>query len=216
MHERKKKTMTTTLKPAALGKMDYISDTNTVFCVTFDFADATHFVYERHESDNLIPFRNFHGHAATYELPANTDASMFEEWVAEIVQPFVSCVSEGYATTWSNGNEIAVYSDDAVSEKRQLDRLFDHDNYSMAAIPRLEDWQGRFDAEEYLWEVRNDLIEDHNITAQTDDEQIFGIADKINTDHLKEHAVLEGTADYLLSLRDNLREDVMYRADKNM
>ena len=201
--------MTTTpkLKLAALGKMDYIPHANTVFCVTFDFADATHFVYERHEMDNLIPFRNFHGHAATYELPANADASMFEEWIAEIVQPFVTRVNAGYATAWKDGNEIAIYSADAISAKEQIDYILDHGNGSMAAIPRLEEWQGRFYAGEYLWEIRHYLIENYGITAETSDEQIFGIADKINAYMVNDYVFLDGIADYLLKLRDNIRED---------
>ena len=115
------------------GKMDYIATTDWRLCVTFDYADATWSVTERRESENMTSSYEHFGNVQSFTLPANTDASMFKGWVAEIVQPLLERIKAGYSTEWTRGNRwIAVYSADAISAKKHIDYLIARDNGGMA------------------------------------------------------------------------------------
>ena len=211
--------MTPTLTPCTEtpGKMDYVPATGWRFCVTFDVADATYFVSEEHKLDSLVPLKILHGHALRYELPENTDASMFEKWVTEEAQPFLKRIRAGYTTALEEGKEVAFYSDDAVSVAEMLDYLFDHGHSSMAAIPRLTDRQFASVNRGCLYNGWHELAGDHGIsgiTAETDDGQILGIADKVNADALNQGLEIDNTIEYLTGIRDSLRENVMYRVNK--
>ena len=180
------------------GRMDYIATTDWRFCVTFDYADATWSVTERHQSQNATGFYEHFGNAQSFTLPANTDASEFAKWVAEIVQPILNRIMAGYSTEWKNGNDIARFDENAEEAKEELAAFFDrYDN----SIPVLE-YAGAADAADYLYDVKNTILADIGITATSTLEDIQAAAESVNVDALDNLVRLEGTARYITDLRD--------------
>ena len=181
-----------------LGQMDYIPNTNWRFDVTFDYADATWSVTERHQSENMTSFYEYYGNAQSFTLPANTDASQFAGWVAADVQPLLDRIKKGYSGEWKNGNEVARFDEDATDAKEALTAFFDrYDD----RIPMLESG-GAADAADYLWDVRKTILADYGITATSTLDDIEAAAESVNADALDDLVRLEGTAGYLSDLRD--------------
>ena len=183
---------------STLGQMDYIPNTNWRFDVTFDYADATWSVTERHQSENMTSFYEYYGNAQSFTLPANTDASQFAGWVAEDVQPLLDRIKKGYSGEWKNGNEVARFNEKAEEAKEALTALLDRYNDS---IPVLEG-SGAADAAEYLYDVKDTILAEYGITATSTLDDIQAAAESVDADALDNLVRLEGTAGYLSDLRD--------------
>ena len=193
IHEEDNRTMTSTLtKTATLGKMDYVPyDSNYRFEVTFDFADASYTVQERHQSENGTSFYNAYGHAASYDLPQNTDASAFASWVAGEVRPILLRIKRGYKTRW-NGNEIAVFTDSAKAAKDTLDALMD-----ACEVPTLDEGQGQWDAGDWLSSAPQQTLTDYGVTAASDEDDLNAAAEEIDENALGMNVRLSGTRKWL-------------------
>ena len=192
--------MTTTLTHCTEtpGKMDYVPSKSWHFEVTFDYADATWSVTERHESENMTSFYEYYGNAQSFTLPDNTDASEFAKWVAEDVQPILNRIMAGYSTEWKNSNEVARFDENAEEAKETLSAFFDRYNDSIPVL----DGGGSADAADYLYDVKNTILAEYGITATSTLEDIQAAAESVDADALDNLVRLEGTARYITDLRD--------------
>ena len=98
------------------------------YCLLLDYAEATVTVGERHESDNTSNFYQSNGHARSYQLALDIDASLFRAWVAEVIQPFLCRIQAGYSIEWYAGQEMARFTPDAQDAQDEIELLMDKGN----------------------------------------------------------------------------------------
>ena len=198
-----------TTEKTMLDKMDYIpSNEEYHFEVNFDFDTMDHYVQECHESDNSRSFYEVYGHACNYDLPMNTDASLFEDWLSENAQPLIVAINSGYTSEWNGNNQIARFTDDAKEAKGKLDTLFGvysgQENFPSnceSSVPTLESGEGHWEVGDWLNNAVADILEEYDITAESTYGELMVIVDKIETEALTHNVVLSGTYQWLSDLR---------------
>ena len=192
-----------------LGKMDYVPfDSNYHFDVTFDLADATYYVQERHQSDNGTSFYNYLGHAVSYTLPENADASAFDAWVKEDVRPVLLRIKRGYKSKYNGNNEVAVFTGRAAEAKEALASLFGdyvgQSRYIESRVPTLDEGEGLYEAGDWLDGAVAQTLTDHSITANSTDYELEVASIGINSDATGANVRLSGVYLWLKDQRDNL------------
>lgn len=171
--------------------------------ITLDLADSSWYVRQRHQSENSYPFYEWHGHAVSYALQGNADASRFAEWMAAEVAPVLARIQDGYESAWDGSNNVARLNEDAREAREELDALFAPD--VDVAYPTLSDESGGlWDAPDWLDGARADILREHGITAETTDARLYDVADVLDEEARGEDVKLDGTFCYLEGLRDDL------------
>ena len=188
-----------------IGKMDYVPfDNDYSFEVTFDLADATYTVQERHQSEKGTSFYNYLGHSISYTLPSNTDASAFAAWVNEYVWPSLIRIKEGYTSKWNGQNNVAKFTDDAKEARETLDGLFGNytgqSNFALdgvSQVPTLDEGEGHWDAGDWLVGAQPETLKDYDITAASTEDDLDLAAEEIDGNALDMNVRLSGTRKWL-------------------
>ena len=89
-----------------------------------DWQRATICFETRHESENGIPMRQWHGHQASWHIPI-MGRTMAAELLEEL-RPLVARVCTGYSGQWDGQNHVARFDDDAQDTRDEIDRVIDN------------------------------------------------------------------------------------------
>jgi len=124
------------------------------------------------------------------------------------VETLCQTILEDSRVDWDGSNWRGYLGCDADHVKDQIQNIIDNNDFDCSKI-----W-GSWDACDWISECiqyfRNECIinNEHKITAKTTNKEIENLAEKLEEEAKNEHDVtIEGTEDYLISLRDNLRDD---------
>lgn len=201
-----------TAEKTVLGKMDYIPSSEEYhFEVIFDFDTMTHYVQERHESENARSFYEAHGHACSYYLPMNADASLFEDWLSENAQPIIVSINSGYTSEWNGYSHMARFTNEAQEAKSKLDTLFGvysgqewFPGECESSVPTLDSGEGHWEVGDWLGNTATETLEEYSITAESTDEELIAATNKIEAEALTHNVVVSGTRQWLEYQKSNL------------
>lgn len=150
----------------------------------------------RHQSQTGCMLYEWHGHQSALCLPPNVDARRLVAWLdghaAQLTQ-----ITDGYESAWDGHNHVAQFSSEAAEALNGLiDEAATEDWNESLALP---DGQGVWDAGQWLYDARHELV-----TATTTDAEITATTERMEAEALAEGVRLEGTEEYLRSVRDDL------------
>jgi len=154
------------------------------------------------EIGNAVPFSVWHGHTIRFEIPTLL-ASIANKLLDEI-HPIAERVISGYTLVWDGNNFVAQFNEDATEAIEEIEKLcyvnyWDESDCVVAC--KAEDWAssgGTFLS----------IAKDLKITADSIDEEIDR-AVKLLEFQASEAGihVLEGTENYIRSIREELIDD---------
>lgn len=158
------------------------------------------------EVGGASPASVHYGFDRRYPIPLLTGKAANE--VMERIRPLAERILADWEETWDGNNMVARLGEDALAAEEEIEDILgdgsedDWDSASLIAVWGIDGATNGSEAEEY------------EITANTTDERLDEIADKIRADLAEcsgdgDHAVVvvDGLDEYLKDLRDNADSD---------
>jgi len=150
-------------------------------------------------SETAITFYEFHGHQTALPLPANVDARRLAQWLVENAAR-LELIAAGYESAWDGHNHVARFSPAAST---LLDDLtMEADLWTETEALALPDGEGVWAASDWLYDCRHSLV-----SASSSDDEIAATAERVEQEARAEGIRVKGAADYLLSVREELRDE---------
>lgn len=158
----------------------------------------------RPKSQNAVTFYEWHGHQTALVLPPNVDARRLVEWLADH-QADLTAIADGYESAWDGSNHVARFSEAARAALEDIEIDASHRWDDELALP---DGEGVWAASEWLYDSRHE-----HVNADSTDAEIEQTAVRLDAEALAEGKRVEGTIEYLQSVREELQDAAAEEAE---
>lgn len=155
---------------------------------------------ERYSTDNAVPMRVWHGLVRRYELPTFTDAVALTQAINNgEFDSLLGRIVENTEIVWDGHNWVCEFHPDAEEAEQELqEKLRDYEL-------DMGDCGGVWSARDWLRHV--DIAQEYGVTADSTEEELERIAEKIEKEARVDKVVLYGLRDTLRQVRDGLKEE---------
>ena len=150
----------------------------------------------RSHAENAVPINVYHGIVRRYYLPQNVDAKRLTDDInSGVFDDLFRRIVDGSEVVWDGQNHVCRMTDDAYAADQELsERLMDYP-YTHEGVISARDW---------LREAYE--TGDLGLTAETTDEELEALAERLDAEAREEGIKLLHTLETLEEWRDELRE----------
>ena len=167
--------------------------------LVLDWGERRASIEWRHSSQNAVTVYEWQGHKVALQLPANVDAELLAGWLADNTERLTE-IADGYESVWDGSNHVTQFSE---ASRALLDGLSEEaDRWEEREILALPDGQGVWAASDWLYDSRLD-----HVGPRSTDAEIAAVAADLEKEALGEGIRLEGAAEYLRNVRDELLDE---------
>ena len=135
-----------------------------------------------------VPFDVWHGHLQRCPISPDLTAAEINDLMARIA-PLAARVVVDYRSIWNGSNHVARFSDDASEAIDEINTVCGEIESSSGGVWDAGDWLDQSTPDEY------------GVDAETTDERLAEIAERIERDARSELVTIEGTIDVLRAWR---------------
>lgn len=160
----------------------------------------SHAYLETYSPGQGVPPEMWHGRVLSFPVQRSrpVDGQALVEWLRDgDGQSLLQRIVAGHSVEWDGSNHVGELTDDATEARDTLAYWLEHN------APTLDgDHAGLWTAEDWLY--GSDLP----ITAETTDDEISDLADRLTEEATETDAVVRGIYTFLIEMRDDLRDDL--------
>lgn len=175
--------------------------------IALDLEDGTLWADYNAEIGSAVPEAVWNGRTIRFPAPCMTAAGM--NHLMDEIAPLADRVLAGSEIEWDGNNHVGKLDEDAQDASDEIERICDE--LEPAPSETVTEW----DACEFYDAVKDEL----GVTADSTDAELEALAEKLEEeDSIYEWTggpmVLNGTLEFLQSIRDNLREEAADEDDE--
>lgn len=159
---------------------------------------------ERQHSIDGVSEAAWHGRLVECSIPTNANAQYVAEWVnGPEFGALLDRVRAGYAGRWDGSNHVGSWSDDANAAADQIaETLRDWPSMDEGGFVEAADWFDNMG--------RLAVAEEYGVAADTTDDDLYGIAERIDAEAKSDDWYLSQTLGYLESVREAVAIEAEY------